>query len=108
MQAGQSFECVQSLRGEKAAGSHFDRAVEPAQRKQFFFEQNTGGEKREKLAVGLDILERGVTQTVLAGQPPKNVFFGGRPAARTHWPLLGQMLGIDGGQLPGGNHLIEQ
>ena len=45
IQARQSFQRVETLRGEKAAGGDFDGAVHALEWKQFFLQQNARGEK---------------------------------------------------------------
>ncbi len=45
VEAGQRFERIQSLGGEKPAGGHFNGAVDAFERKQFLFEQNPGGKQ---------------------------------------------------------------
>ena len=80
---GHRLERIQSLRGEQAAGRHFDRAVHAAQRQQFFLQQNARGEQREQLPIRFDVLQRRITQAIFIGQPAQHIFFSlKRPPAR--------------------------
>ena len=103
VQAGHGLQRVESLRGEQAAGGDFHRAVEALERKQFLLQQNAGGKKGEKLTVRFDVIQRGVGEAVFAGQPAQNVLLAlhGRLGA-------GQRHRVDRGQLPGGNHALQQ
>ena len=73
-QARHCFEGVQPLGREEPAGGNFHGAVGSPQGKQLFLEQNTRGEQREKLAVRLNIFQRGVGDVVFLRQPAEHLF----------------------------------
>ena len=67
---------IETLRGEEAAGGDFHRAVGAAQREQLLLQQNARREKREKLAVRLDVIQRSVGDRIFGRQPAQDVVFG--------------------------------
>ena len=75
-EAGHGLEGVEALRGEEAAGGDFHRAVGAAQREQLLLQQNARREKREKLAVRLDVIQRSVGDRIFGRQPAQDVVFG--------------------------------
>ncbi len=88
---------------EQTAGGHFDHAVDALQGKQFLLQQNARGKERKQLAVRLDVFQRGVTQTILLGQPAENVLFRLHRLLRAGADLLVKDGGVGGGELPGGD-----
>ena len=107
-QAGHGLERIQALGGEEPAGGHFDGAVDAAQRQQLFLEEEAGGEQREELAVRLDVLEGGVGQAILLGQPAQHIGFPLQRVLGLGCAGAQQHLRVGRGELLGGDHLVEQ
>ena len=107
-QARHRLERVQPLGREQPAGGDLDVPVDAAQRKQFLLQQHARGEQREQLLVRLDVLERRVGQVVFLRQPAEHVLLGWTRRGRPRRRAAGQRPGVARGQLPGGNHPVEQ
>jgi hypothetical protein len=103
VQAGQSFQRVESLRGEKPAGGDFDVAVHALERKQFLLQQNARGKKGKKLTIRLHVFERRVAEAVFRRQPAENFFLALdlRLGAK-------QCVRVQRRQLPGRDHAFQQ
>ena len=76
VQACHRFQRVETLRGKETAGGDLHRAVVARERKQFFLQQNTSGKKRQKLTVGINIVQVRESKAILMRQPAQDVFLG--------------------------------
>ena len=101
IQAGQSFQRVKTLRGEKSARCDFDVAVHALEWKEFLLQQNARGKKREKLTIRLHVFKRREAEAVFVREPAENFLFAGQIQFREHG-------GVQRRQLPGRDHAFQQ
>ena len=100
LEVRERFQTVQPRRGEESAERDLDMAVGLTQRQHFLSQQDARGEPGENVAVGLDVFERGVFQTVLAGEPAEDFLLAlGRGAVQAR-----ECLGVEGGELTALDH----